>query len=305
MTVPYSGKLFSMSLFLVFMNRVFGVLCALPMIGLQGESFKNKAPLWKYVLVSFASVLASTCQYESLKYVSFTVQILGKSFKMVPVMLWGMIISRKSYASTDWLVALAITGGTTFFALTGSIESPTGGANTVYGLILLAIFLACDGATSTMQEKLFKEYSTSQFNQMLYVNLGSGLVSFAALTARGGVSQGIFFGLQHPTFAKDAFGLSITAVSSQWFILSQVREFGALAFAATINCRQIVSILVSYIIYDHTITMLQWHGLTLVFLGLLFRSYHFLKAEDTTGESERLVEKDDVPAKAVQGCVSP
>ena len=32
------------------------------------------------------------------KYVSFAVQMLGKSFKMMPVMIWGMIISGKSYS---------------------------------------------------------------------------------------------------------------------------------------------------------------------------------------------------------------
>jgi hypothetical protein len=30
--------------------------------------------------------------------VSFAVQMLGKSFKMMPVMIWGMIISGKSYS---------------------------------------------------------------------------------------------------------------------------------------------------------------------------------------------------------------
>ena len=39
--------------------------------------------MWKYLLVSMANVYATTCQYEALKYVSFTVQILGKSFKPV------------------------------------------------------------------------------------------------------------------------------------------------------------------------------------------------------------------------------
>ena len=71
-------------------------------------------------IVSLSNVIASTCQYEALKHVSFVVQLhggikyishvlsslsaayhsvhhrmLGKSFKMMPVMLWGMAMSGK------------------------------------------------------------------------------------------------------------------------------------------------------------------------------------------------------------------
>eukprot|EP00971_Amphidinium_carterae_P347918 6490199-Amphidinium_carterae.1 len=41
------------------------------------------------------------------------------------------------------------------------------------------------------------------------------------------------------------------------FIYSQIKEFGALVFAATMNVRQLVSIIVSYIKFGHAITPLQ------------------------------------------------
>ena len=61
-------------------------------------------------------MIASTCQYEALKHVSFVVQLpggtgmarvyevvlrapwlrmLGKSFKTIPVMIWGVVVSGK------------------------------------------------------------------------------------------------------------------------------------------------------------------------------------------------------------------
>ena len=68
--------------------------------------------------------------------------MLGKSFKMMPVMVWGIIISGKTYGSLDdsynvmpsnppifmptirgmrdWSVALAVTLGCTEFLMTGS-----------------------------------------------------------------------------------------------------------------------------------------------------------------------------------------
>jgi solute carrier family 35 (adenosine 3'-phospho 5'-phosphosulfate transporter), member B2 len=65
-------------------------------------------------------VVATFCQYEALKYVSFPVQTLGKCAKMIPVMVWGTLVNGKSYKAKDYLVAVMVTGGCVMFALTGT-----------------------------------------------------------------------------------------------------------------------------------------------------------------------------------------
>merc|ERR1719335_643295 len=147
MSMPYGAppEKFTDSVFLVFCNRVVAVLFALVMVALKGEDYKNHAPLWKYLAISFSSVYASSCQYEALKYVSFPVQMLGKSFKMMPVMLWGMAVAGKSYGMSDWMIASAITGGVTEFLMTGPISGGDEGSST-YGLMLLGGFLHSTGS---------------------------------------------------------------------------------------------------------------------------------------------------------------
>merc|ERR1719277_1891211 len=157
------------------------------------EGLKNQAPLWKYLIISFSNVYASTCQYEALKYVSFPVQMLGKSFKMMPVMLWGIIVSNKKYGLTDWIIAALVTVGVTEFLMTGPIASSSDSGNSTKGLLLLVGFLVLDGFTSTFQEKLFNEHKTTKFNQMLYVNLGSCVISSGTLIASGSLAHAIAF----------------------------------------------------------------------------------------------------------------
>merc|ERR1719440_992137 len=123
MALPYGKDKFTDSVFLVFCNRAVAVVFAIGMAAFKGESFKNSAPLWKYLAISFSNVYASACQYEALKYVSFPVQMLGKSFKMMPVMLWGMAVSSKRYSAVDWIVAGLVTAGCTEFLMTGPITS--------------------------------------------------------------------------------------------------------------------------------------------------------------------------------------
>merc|ERR1712187_333970 len=127
MTIPYDGVYFKTSLFMVLFNRLCSILYAVLMVFMKGESFKNVAPLWKYLAISFSNVAATYCQYEALKWVSFPVQMLGKSFKMMPVMIWSILISGKKYKAKDWAIAAAVTFGVTEFLLTGNISSRSHG----------------------------------------------------------------------------------------------------------------------------------------------------------------------------------
>jgi len=296
-TLSYGGELFTYSVFLVFVNRVCAVVFAVSMAVAKGESLASKAPLWKYLTISLSNVYASTCQYEALKYVSFPVQMLGKSFKMMPVMLWGIVISGKRYGIQDWAVAFAVTLGVTSFLLTGPVSSKTSTGSSVVGFMLLLAFLGLDGFTSTMQEKLFKEHATSKYNQMMYVNMFSSVVSLATLLVTGDLLPALAFCSGHPSFVADALVLSGSAVTAQFFIYSQVKEFGALVYAATMNVRQVASIMVSYATYHNSITPYQVGSLLIVFGALFYKSFAGLLG-DRADEKKHLLAKSADGEKA-------
>jgi drug/metabolite transporter (DMT)-like permease len=186
----------------------------------------------------------------------------------------------------------------TEFLLTGNISSKKhkgDGGTSVYGLLLLCGFLVSDGFTSTFQEKLFAEGKGSKYNQMFYVNMGSAVVSFSTLVASGGLLSSIQFCTEHPLFFVHAMSLSAAAVLGQWCIYSMVKEFGALVFAMTMNVRQVFSILLSYVIYGHSITILQVFGLVSVFAALFYKSASGVgHSKGTNGH------KDAKPAKVPQ-----
>eukprot|EP00416_Gambierdiscus_australes_P033094 CAMPEP_0171093614 /NCGR_PEP_ID=MMETSP0766_2-20121228/39184_1 /TAXON_ID=439317 /ORGANISM="Gambierdiscus australes, Strain CAWD 149" /LENGTH=318 /DNA_ID=CAMNT_0011552091 /DNA_START=154 /DNA_END=1110 /DNA_ORIENTATION=+ len=273
MAYPYDGEYYAGSTLLVLYNRVFGVIFAFVMSSLTAEDMACSAPLWKYVFISVTAVAASICQYEALKYISFAVQMLGKSCKMVPVMLWGMMISGKTYVTVDWVTSLVVTGFVAEFLLTGDITAENNQGTSTYGLLMLVGFVALDGFTATFQEKLFRDHLTSKYNQMFYINVVSAGITFVSLIVSGFTNESFAFCQRHPSVVADASLLSAAAVAAQWFIYSQVQEYGALAFAATMNLRQIVSIIASYIAYGHSITVAQIIGLCGVGTTLLLRSF--------------------------------
>jgi adenosine 3'-phospho 5'-phosphosulfate transporter B2 len=140
------------------------------------------APLWNYCAVSLSNVVATFCQYEALKYVSFPVQTLGKCAKMIPVMVWGTFITGKTYKLKDYMVAVAVTLGCTVFILTGDVKSKASksmelGAASLFGIGLMVSYLGFDGFTSTFQDRMFQGYSMTIYNQILYVTMCSSALS--------------------------------------------------------------------------------------------------------------------------------
>jgi len=273
MTYPYGGEYFYGAAFLVLCNRIVGMAFAFVMTIVMGEDTRCMAPLWKYTFISVTAIAASVCQFEALRSVSFTVQMLGKSCKMLPVMLWSMALSGKSYIHLDWATAIVVSGGVAEFLLTGPFRSANNVDGTcLSGLMLLLAFVALDAFTSTFQERLFQQHMTSKYNQMFYINFVSALMTVAWLLMSGQANDSLLFCARHHAVIGDIVLLSIVAVAAQWFIYSQVQEYGALTFAATMNVRQVASIVASYLAYKHPVTAAQLAGLIVIGAALFGRS---------------------------------
>ena len=122
----------------------------------QRQSLAPAAPIKSYAAVSFSNVVATSCQYEALKYVAFPVQTLGKCAKMIPVMIWGSLISRKAYSAKDYTAALLVTAGCTGFLFSRGGGSGSSRETSLPGGCLMLTYLTFDGFTSTFQVSFWK-----------------------------------------------------------------------------------------------------------------------------------------------------
>jgi len=287
MTTPYgvtadgSDIYFEETTFLVLSNRVFAASVAMAILLYRGQSLKNAAPFHKYLGVSVSNFSATWCQYEALKYVNFPTQTLGKCGKMFPVMIVGTLFSGKKYSVKDYLIAVSITAGCVVFLLTGDISSKNT-QNTPVGLILMGLYMFFDGFTSTAQEKMFKGYTMSTYDQMIYVNLFSAIICAVIMLAKGTLFMALDFSLTYPSLLSDSIWLSVCSTFGQMLIYYTIKEFGALFFSTVMVTRQVFSIILSCIIYFHPLSIGQWLGFLLVFGTLYYKAM-----EDKKKHSQR------------------
>ncbi|CAM9334122.1 unnamed protein product, partial [Hapterophycus canaliculatus] len=83
---------------------------------LNGRS-GDELPQQLLATAGFAYVGATALSIEALKYVNFPTRELGKSCKMIPVMLFGALFANKRYSSREFLCVALVTAGIITFNL--------------------------------------------------------------------------------------------------------------------------------------------------------------------------------------------
>ena len=264
---------FTNSQFLVFVNRALAFLVASLCI-LFTRQPRHTAPLYKYSYSSFSNIMSSWCQYEALKYVSFPTQVLCKASKIIPVMIMGKIVSKKTYPYHEYVVAVLLSAGVSLFLLAADPSGKrTSAATTFSGAIMLLGYMAFDSFTSNWQSELFTTYKMSTIQMMFGANLFSCLFTVWSMIEGGNFLSAIWFMMGHPEFAFHAMILSLTSATGQLFIFYTIQSFGPVVFTIIMTIRMMLSIMLSCFLYSHPLSAQAVFGVVVVFLALFLRVY--------------------------------
>ncbi|KAI9019140.1 UAA transporter [Hyaloraphidium curvatum] len=305
MTTPYGedGERFDETAFLVLLNRLVAVALAAALMwanrATDKDQFAPAAPLRSYLAIAACNFLSTFAQYEALKYLSFPMQTLGKTGKMVPVLLIGALLQGKKYGAVDYATVAAVTLGSFLFITSGEIRSsfhPPRPHDTFAGMLLLALYLFFDGFTTTSQERLFRAYAMSAPHQMFWVGAWAVVLSILLLLfpidtllttgtlEHNKLGPAVAFAARHPALLADALVLSFAATAGQALIYFCIRTYGALVLSTILTTRQIISILLSALIFAHPITPAQWLAFAAVFGALYFRAFAHRRGEPAGGK---------------------
>ena len=297
-TSGHSG-MFTDSQFLVFVNRILAFGIALLFITWSNAVPRHKAPLYKYSFCSLSNIMSSWCQYEALKFVSFPMQVLAKASKVIPVMIMGRVVRKQKYQRYEYIVALMISFGMVLF-LFGSADTAKaknvsnevttgvmGYINWISGFILLIGYLGTDAFTSNWQGKLFTTYKMHSVQMMAGVNLFSCIFTFTSLVQQGAFYSSLVFMSQFPNFAWDCVLLSMCSGLGQLLIYHTIDKFGPLAFTIIMTLRQAMAIILSCVLYGHTITASGVFGVLIVFSAVFLKIYYGHRLKRLAAQSKK------------------
>jgi len=266
------GK-FPSAAFCVFSNRFLAIIVAMVSVKLRhGSVFSNNvAPLTAFTPCALSNTMSSWSQYASLRYVSFPVQTVFKSSKIIPVMIMGKILKGSRYPACQYVEAALITVGVAIFSLT-SKESSNDSSTEFKGLIFMLMYITFDCFTSQWQDRVYVTYgrpNVDPYQMMLGVNSSAILITTAGLIISGDFPKVFEFFSVNPNVFTYNIITAITSASGQLCIYYTIKEFGPIVFTIIMTVRQMISICLSAIIFGHSISLVSLIGAAIVF-GVLF-----------------------------------
>ena len=237
-----------------------------------------KAPVSAILSSGVSQMLAMAASTEALRYVSFATQVLGKSCKMVPVMIGG-IAAGKKYPLGQYMQVVFITLGVVIFNFGKETKGTKGGEDSFYGLGLIALSLVMDFATAMMQDRVkvatkrsnpgVEGAKTSMFESMLWTNASGTVVALVLAAVTGHLTQGVDFCARHPEVTSAIALCALASVVGQLFIYFTITEFDPLVLSTVTTTRKIFSTVYSVLRHPaNSLNGVQWSGCGVVFAVL-------------------------------------
>jgi adenosine 3'-phospho 5'-phosphosulfate transporter B2 len=141
----------------------------------------------------------------------------------------------------------------------------------VTGAVIMLVYLACDGFTSTTQQWLFRRHATPVLSQIFFTTCFACVFSFAWLSSTSQLGEAIGFVTRHPRALQDVFVLAVSACAAQFAINYTIYCFGAVTLASVMTFRQFLAVVLSCFAFGTPLTGAQWFALVLILAPVMKR----------------------------------
>lgn len=218
-------------------------------------SYRNRL-LLRYLRCSVFITLAAPFGFAALSYITYPTMVLGKSCKLVPVMLMNVLIYRRRFAPHKYLVVTIVTTGISVFMFFGNEKPPraTNGGQSLspYGQLIgisyLLLNLILDGAINSTQDEIFSRYKISGQQMMFWINVFCTILSLALGTlplpyipvlhptsgTQSEFATAITFIKEYPSIIMPLIQFSLTGALGQLFIFETLQHFGSLTLVSVV-----------------------------------------------------------------------
>jgi len=242
----------------------------------KGEkvSIPKKGLIYSYFLVALIQSSASQFGFNSLKYINYPTMILGKSCKLVPVVVMNFILYRKKYPWNKYVTVILVTIGVSLFTLLKPAKANAAEkTNSILGIVLLLINLILDGTTNSTQDKIFSKYKITSSQMMLWMNVFSSIIMTGYLLAihplgNHELVNAIGFVSERPEIIKHIILYGLCGAVGQIFIFYVLGNFGSIVLVTITVTRKMLSIVMSVVWFKHNLVLGQWIAVAIVFAGI-------------------------------------
>ncbi|KAL7714913.1 UDP-galactose transporter-related protein 1 [Entamoeba marina] len=244
---------------LVLFQSTFSALCAYIAIKVYKITPPAIIPNKRFIVLSTTYCGAMFFSNQALLYIDYPTQIIMKFCKPITVMLFTIFVS-KQYKPRQILFSIVTFTGISMFMFDKftSLDTTKYSDNSfLFGILLIFISLISDGVASSQEDIISHKYSIHTLYVMFYSNLYA-IPLFIIIS----ILNGDLFQVFHLIY-------TLCSVLGQYLIYRLISLANALLLVAVTNTRKIITMVISVVVFGHSISSLQVASVVIVF-GSLF-----------------------------------
>eukprot|EP00892_Ulva_mutabilis_P011866 jgi/Ulvmu1/9051/UM005_0144.1 len=272
---------------LTFITFVVYTMMAVAEMLLCGRTLQLRRSLVIYLVISAFSMLATYITNVALHHIPYSVKIVAKSCRIVPVMLFSVLLQGASYSSQEVSAAAVLVVGVILF-VKGDPSLDTLQAKPIHasGLSMLLLAVAVDALVANLEEKyLFRVHpAASRTEAIAFLSFFASVFSFMTLIASGEVSEIHVHSQSAISDPKICITIILSAVAgygAMSFMLLLISMYGVTTTELVKTVRKVLNVVFSFLFFPKPLTWLHCIGGLLVLCGLSHFSKKKVKAKAT------------------------
>jgi UDP-galactose transporter B1 len=264
------GQRFSYSFAILLFQNLFSFILASMLNRYHYNLKKSAMDLKTELTIAGCNFGTMICANTALSFVSYPVQALMKSSKIISILMVSLIFAgatKKKYTASQYFSGFIITSGIVVFNLFQG-KSKGDKETSVIGLVLLVVSLFCDGMIGLKQNEAKEKFKPTAFDQMESSNKWCLLFTFVFAVVSFQMGPFIFYTLLYPAVIIDLITIALLGTLGQVFIFYTIFNFSPLILSIVTTTRKFFTVIASIFFYAHPINGTQWASIALVFFGV-------------------------------------
>eukprot|EP00697_Spironema_sp_BW2_P003049 gnl/Spiro4/14078_TR7558_c0_g1_i1.p1 gnl/Spiro4/14078_TR7558_c0_g1~~gnl/Spiro4/14078_TR7558_c0_g1_i1.p1 ORF type:complete len:413 (+),score=96.70 gnl/Spiro4/14078_TR7558_c0_g1_i1:98-1240(+) len=243
-------------------------LCAGCERAMSGQASTRTASLYAYI--SLTAVLWCTTFFstQSLNYINYPTKVVVRSCKLIPTMVVGIFINRRSFTFLEYFSAFLVCAGLVMFTL-GDMATPTFHP---IGLVLAALSVVADAFLPNIQERLIGQGS-SRLEVVYYSNLYAFFLMLVPVLGAGELRAAASIAISDFRVFLTLFVFMFLAYFAIMTQTAMVERFGSVPATLTGNIRKALTVVLSFLLYPKPFLSAYLVGGLLVLAGVLGTVY--------------------------------
>ncbi|KAJ8608984.1 hypothetical protein CTAYLR_008974 [Chrysophaeum taylorii] len=227
------------------------------------------------VFLAFALTVSQGAGSASLAFVNFPLKVAFKSSKLLPTMIFGVLLTGKRYGGLDYLAAalLAIGLAGLSFADARSAGDPKLLHDLAFGCFLLALAVCSDALVPNLQERLLKQLQYPVGRMVVASNVASVIFVFIYIVLTGELGAAVEWTADHPAGAAFILLQALSSYAGLRCYLKVVKNLSGVAGVVVTTFRKVLTIILSFLAFAKPFSLAHLHAFAFLGLGIAVATY--------------------------------